>query len=108
MNLYCFDFFGAHVGHVDENGELFDSRGVKWGQLCDGHHVYDLEGRYRGRIGLQGSFLGEDGSCRWYVRDWDGQAPPGLQRRADGVPSVNRVGPAVHGLVALRIRRTAC
>ena len=90
MNLYCFDFFGVPVGYVDDNGGLFDSHGVRWAQLHGGHDVYDLEGRYRGRIGPQGSFYPVSGVCVWYVRGWDWSAPP------QAVAAVRDVGVRPH------------
>jgi hypothetical protein len=86
MNLYCFDFFGVPVGYVDENGALFDRDGIKWAQLR-GREVYDLAGHYRGRLGAQGSFVAADGSCSWYVRDWDwASVPESGHRIPQGVP----------------------
>jgi len=112
MNLYCFDFFGRPVGHIDETGVCFDSRGVRWAQLRADHDVYDLAGRYVGRIGLQGCFHAADGICSWYVRDWDWLAPLGVEEPASGAggPLVarSRAGhPATRALVVLRVRPAA-
>lgn len=79
MNLYCFDFHGVCLGHIDRTGAFFDHHGTVWANLRDGNAVYDLAGRYRGHVDAQGSFFAEDGRCLGYVRDWGGPALSGAK-----------------------------
>ncbi len=71
MNYYLFDFNGVCLGWIDSNGAFFDRHGTNWAALRGADQVYDLTGRYRGRVDPQGSLFGEDGRCRGYVRGWD-------------------------------------
>lgn len=87
MNFYSFDFHGAYLGYMDESGNFFDSRGIKWAELRSGCRVYDLAGNYRGHIDAQGSFFAESGVCRGYLRGWMDPTirPAGL--KIEGRPS---------------------
>lgn len=72
MDLYCFDFHGHYLGHVDEEGTFFDRHGKRQARISGGGTLYDFGGRYAGRVDVQGSIFAEDGTCRGYVRGWTG------------------------------------
>jgi hypothetical protein len=75
MNYYCFDFHGSYLGYVDQDGSFFDRHGNQWARLSEEYRVYDLTGRERGRIDVQGSLFAEDGSCLGYLQGWVGTIP---------------------------------
>ena len=75
MDLYCFDFRGAYLGRLDDEGMFFNGRGRKQGRVGERGRVYDLAGHYLGRIDAQGSLFAADGTCRGYVRNWTDAIP---------------------------------
>ncbi|MGD9765730.1 MAG: 4-fold beta flower protein [Candidatus Binatia bacterium] len=75
MNHYCFDFYGAYVGHIDQDGLMYDPDGKPCARVAEDGSVHDLARRHLGHLDCQGSFLADDGTCPWYARDWKPLAP---------------------------------